>query len=170
MQTIHFQPYRRFEVGFINQLAKQGNFYLVSQSYNRADGEADHTKIPILFTPYKQLNEAGQHFRLLIEGHAAMVDIRTPKIAARMQEICSGKTDIIPYIALVENIEAVNRYIDQHYYEQMRSWVRKNRQWWNIREPNSLQPFFQTVMGEPVVNIKWGSHHVTVKLEELESM
>ena len=99
-----------------------------------------------------------------------MVDIRTPKIAARMQEICSGKTDIIPYIALVENIEAVNRYIDQHYYEQMRSWVRKNRQWWNIREPNSLQPFFQTVMGEPVVNIKWGSHHVTVKLEELESM
>jgi hypothetical protein len=164
------QPYRRFEAAFIRQLDKQERFYLVSQSYSRAEYEVDHTKIPILFSPYKQLNEAGQHFRLLTEGHAAMVDIRTPKVAARMRDICSGKTDIAPYISLVGNIESVNRYIDQHYYEQMRTWIRKHRDWWLIREPNSLQPSFLTVMGVPTVKIQWGSHHVLVKLHELESV
>jgi hypothetical protein len=87
-----------------------------------------------------------------------------------MQSICSGHTDVVPFIALVGNVQYVNRYIDIHYYEQLRSWVRKNRQWWNIRETNSLQPSFYTVMGEPVVNIRWGSHSIIVKLEELENM
>jgi len=164
------QPYRAFEACLLPQLSKQDKFYLVSQSYSRAEHAGDHTKRPILFSPYKELYEAQRHFKMLKDKCAAIVDIRNPNITARMQAICSGKTDIMPFIALVENMEAINRYIDQHYHQQMRSWVRINKQWWNIREPNSLQPSFHILMGEPVIKIKWGSHDVMVKLEELESM
>lgn len=164
------QPYQKFVSSFITRLIQQDKPYVVSQSYSRADEEADHTKTPVLFSPYKELYEARSHFIMLNDHFAALADIRLPKTRQRLEQICSGRTDIIPYLAAVQDIQAVNRFIDQHYYNQMRSWVRRNREKWNIREANSLQPFFETEMGVPMVKIKWGSHHVMVKLEELENL
>ena len=171
-QFIPLQPYRKFDSQFIQSLAREGHFFLVSQSYKRANEETDHTNIPLLFSDYKDVKEASQHCNYLVrmkDKYAAFVDIRETKITAKIVNICNGNTNKIAYIARVGNLDYVNRYIDRHYYEKMRSWVRKNREW-KIREPNSLQPFFLTVMGEPMVNIKWGSHSVMVKVEDLERM
>lgn len=164
------QPYWTFTNSFLIQLTNKGSFYLVSQAYDRGQEETDHTKKPVLFTPYKEADQAHRHFLNLRDRFAAIVDIRKPKVAARMTDICRGKTDIMPFVAIAKDLETINHYLDLQCREQIRSWVRKHRQGWNIREPNSLEPSFQTVMGEPVITIKWGSHTVSVKLEELESM
>ena len=164
------QPYWKLSNSFLVQLTNKGSFYLVSQSYDRGQEETDHTRKSVLFTPYKDPNEAHRHFLHLRDRFAAVVDIRKSKVARRMSEICSGKTEILPFLALAKDLQTINHYLDLQCREQIRSWVRKHRQGWNIREPNSLQPSFYIVMGEPAVNIKWGSHSVTVKLEELERL
>ena len=171
--THTLQPYRKFDVSFINQLTYKGIYYLVSQSYRRANVETDHTKKPILFTPYKDDKEGAKHYEQLKKKDdpcAAFVDIRKKKVATRLVEMCYGKSDKIPYIALVANLQYVNKFLFRHYYDKYRSWVKKNKPEWNIREHNAVEPHFITVMGEPMVKIMYGKQFVVVSLEELESL
>ncbi len=167
------QPYRKFEVAFINQLIKQGSNYLVCPSCRRANEETDYTKAPVLFTPYIDLSKAVQHTEHL-KGRgdqlAVRVDIHKEKVHAKLVDMCCGLTDKVPYIAIVGSLEWVNRYIDLNYYEKLCSYVRKNRQDWDIKQPNSLRPFFETVMSEPMVKINWGRQWVIASLEEPESL
>ncbi len=167
------QPYRKFEITFINQLIKQDSYYLVSQSYRRANYETDHTKTPILFTPHKELAEAVKHYEYLKkhgDRFAARIDIRKETVKMKLIAMCYGNTDKAPYISLPFNLQYINNYLDHHYYEKIRKWVTKNRENWMIREHNSLQVSFHTFMGEPMVQIKWGSHSVMVRMEEIETL
>ena len=79
------QPFRKFEVTFINQLIKGGSVYLVTQAYERAAAEFDHTKKPILITPYKDEKEAAKHYEHLKSNgalYAGFVDIRKGPVAS----------------------------------------------------------------------------------------
>ena len=167
------QPYRRFEASFLNQLIQGGNCYVVSQSYPRANSETDHTKKPVLFTPYKEMSEGWKHYQHLKEKQdncAALVDIRTRKVSSKIINMCNGNADKQPYLAVVGNMQYINNYIDRHYRKKIRSWVRRYKTDWNIREHNAVDPHFETVMGEPMVRISYGKQFVMISLEELEKL
>ncbi len=165
------QPYRKLEPQHISQLAKNKYFYWVSQVYSRARQELDHTQTPILFTPYKELKDAGQHFQK-VRGDklAAIADINKNSVVARLVNLCNGNTDKAPYISLTFNQRYLDTFIFRHYYNKYRSWVRTHKPDWIISEHNAVDAHFETVVGEPMVKITYGKQFVVVSLEELESM
>ena len=171
MTQLILQPYRKMENQHIQVLAKNGNYYWVSQSYRRAMQELDHAKIPILFSPYKQLKEANQHYHVLNNDKlAALMDIRKTSTTAKLVNLCNGNSDKVPYISLAFNLPYLNKFLSRHYYDKYRSWIRKHRKDWNISQHNAVDPHFETITGVPMVKIIYGKQFVMISLEELEKM
>ena len=98
------------------------------------------------------------------------MDIRRSSTAARVVNLCNGTTDKVPYISLTFNLPYINTFIFRHYRDRYRSWVRNNKQDWNIREHNAVDAHFETVMGEPMLKVTYGKQYVMIALEELEKM
>lgn len=171
MTQLLLQPYRKLENQHIQQLAKGGNFYWVSQSYKRAQTELDHTKTPILFSAYKELKEANVHYQK-VKGDklAALMDIRRTSVTARLVNLCNGNTDFVPFISLTFNQRYLDNFIAHHYRDKYRAWIRKNRPDWIIKEHNAVDAHFETLMGEPMVKITYGKQFVMVRLEDLEKI
>lgn len=165
------QPYRKLEPRHISQLAKNGYYYWVSQLYRRALGELEHTKTPILFSAYKELREASGHYQKVKDDRlAALMDVTRTGTTARLVDLCNGNTDKVPYISLTYNQRYLDTFLLRHYYHQYRSWIKKHRPDWIIREHNAVDPYFETVMGEPVARITYGKQFVIIPLAELERM
>ena len=165
------QPFKKLESAHVHLLAQDGNFFWVSQSYDRAIHESDHTIMPILFTAYKDLKDASRHYNEIRSNRFAVImDIRERKISGKILNMTTGNSDKTPYITLVGNSMYLNNYLRRHYYEQYRSWIRKHRPDWIIREHNAVEPHYMTIYGEPAMKITWGIHSAILLLEELEKM
>lgn len=165
------QPYRNLEIHHIQAFKEKKYYFWVSQSYHRARNELDHTKTPILFTPYKDLVEANKHYHQIKDDTlAAIADINKNSHLARLVNLCNGNSDKVPYISLTFNQQHLDMFIFRHYYNTYRAWVRKNRTDWILKEHNAVDAHFQTLMGEPAVRITYGKQFVVVRLEELEKM
>jgi hypothetical protein len=170
---MHLQPYCRLEITLVKELIAQQNFYLVSQSYVRAQKEVETKKIPVLFSAYAQFDEAFEHYKALDrkgDTRATLVDISKKDSLAGITELCDGKKDETAFFARIKDPEYVDQSIQNFYQQRLHIWLTKEKEKWDVNSFHIPQFSLETLLGEPVIKIQYGEHFAIVSLDELERL
>jgi hypothetical protein len=166
-----FQPFLPLTKEFLDGLVKLNKVFLVSQSYPRG---ADHfileNRIPILFTDYAELGQAQIHLSA-VKGDklAAIVDLRKPEHKEKIMNMFSTNADHFAYWSVVKDKEDIQKRLERRYVDNIRRYVDKHTNW-RIGSNDGLNVAMQIIYGEIFVDLRYRTHQIRIKFEDIEKI
>jgi len=163
-----FEPFKSI---YLPELIKRNRYYLVSQSYHRHLGNipAAETKTGLLMSCYEDVNMAKTHVKALTDDpFAALIDLQKPAHRAKMQDLLTGNSKYLVFIAAIKSTTGVEDRVNRLYRAHMKRYI-EARTNWRINADTVLRPHLHLVFGELFITLIYGDKTLRVKLEEIET-
>ncbi|MEP6949112.1 MAG: hypothetical protein ABI863_07565 [Ginsengibacter sp.] len=166
-----FNPFARFEPGFIPGFRNLKKRYLVLQTFKRENNLfKDPAKSYVIVTHYDNPGGAKEHLNAVKEDKfAQLMDLENAIDRNRLLEMLSINSAYIVYSILDANPKTTKNAIDKIFKYKIQKYISNNTQW-RIGREQTVVPSLETTFGELFVILKSSGQTIRVKLEELEAL
>ncbi len=163
-----FQPFEKFEPGYLKKLILVNKRFLVSQSYRQGRINNGGKKMAVLLSDYDNLGLAKIHYKAVRDDRlAAIIHLDDPVHFQKCVKITGDESQYDVYWATVTNAADVRKRIDDKYKANIRRFLLTNTTW-KIGADETIRPSLQVIFGEIFMILKRGSETLRVKFEEIE--
>ena len=164
-----FNPFVRFMPELIGAFRLRGERYLVSQTFRPGVDMFTEDRQVLMFCHYSDLGFAQIHLQAVrADRYAAIIDLEKERHLAKVMEMLEPGSPYLVFSNLVRDSQAVAELLDKQYAHSLRRYIERHTTW-RIPGNGGLRPKMQLIFGELFVVVRYGSQHLRVKFEEIES-
>ena len=162
------QPFIKFEKRCLDKLISLEKIYIVTQLYKRGYNHPDDVhRTAILLTDYDNPGLAALHLNAIKDDKfAAIIHLKKPKHVDKIKEMMAG-TNYRLYWAVITSIADLQKKLDATYKGKLRKYIDEKTNW-KIAADEGVKSQFEVIFGELFLVLKWRSHKVRLKFDEIE--
>lgn len=163
-----FNPFVQFMPELIDAFLKHGEHLLVSQTFVAGVDILSGDKHVLMFSQYNDTGFAQIHLHAIkSDQYAAIIDLHKEKHLNKVREMLHPDSKYLVYSNMIQDDRAVEEFADKYYAAKLKRYVDRNTTW-RISGSSSLRPKLQLIFGELFVVVRYQSHQLRVKLNDLQ--
>ncbi len=164
------QPFILFEKKYIAGLMNLRKYYLITQTYHRADNITEFQgKKNILITEYSDPGLAITHLKAVKhDANAVQLSLQEPADQQHLMNMLTD-TNFRLFWTVISDPRPIKKAFDLEYKDKARKYIERNTSWQIGKVENIKAHGFEVHFGELKVRLSYQEESRLIKFEEIEN-